>query len=142
MKNWAEGLVALGVTVVIGLGMWLFSGRPIGGAADGDGSSPVSYDTAAAARGEALAAATGCLACHAIDGSAGTGPGWQGLAGSTVTLDNGETVLADDAYLFNSIVDPQSQVVSGFDAVMPTTYSDSLSEAEIQDLVEYIKSLA
>jgi hypothetical protein len=26
--------------------------------------------------------------------------------------------------------------------VMPTTYSDSLSETEIQDLVEYIKSLA
>jgi cytochrome c oxidase subunit 2 len=140
MKSWAEGLVALGVTLVIGLGMWLFSGRP-GGATGEDGGSPVSYDTAAAARGEALAASTGCLACHAIDGSAGTGPGWQGLAGSTVTLDNGETVVADDVYLFNSIVDPQSQIVAGFEAVMPTTYSDSLSQAEIQDLVEYIKSL-
>jgi cytochrome c oxidase subunit 2 len=141
MKSWAEGLVALGVTLVIGLGMWLFSGRP-GEATGEDGGSPVSFDTAAAARGEALAASTGCLACHAIDGSAGTGPGWQGLAGSTVTLDNGETVVADDAYLFNSIVDPQSQIVAGFEAVMPTTYSDSLSQAEIQDLVEYIKSLA
>jgi cytochrome c oxidase subunit 2 len=140
MKSWAEGLVALGVTLVIGLGMWLFSGGP-GGETSDEGGSPVSYDTAAAARGEALAASTGCLACHAIDGSAGTGPGWQGLAGSTVTLDNGETVVADDAYLFNSIVDPQSQIVAGFDAVMPTTYSDSLSQTEIQDLVEYIKSL-
>jgi cytochrome c oxidase subunit 2 len=140
MKSWAEGLVALGVTLVIGLGMWLFSGRP-GGATGEDGGSPVTYDTAAAARGEALAASTGCLACHAIDGSAGTGPGWQGLAGSTVTLDSGETVVADDVYLFNSIVDPQSQIVAGFEAVMPTTYSDSLSQAEIQDLVEYIKSL-
>jgi cytochrome c oxidase subunit 2 len=140
MKSWAEGLVALGVTLVIGLGMWLFSGRP-GGATGEDGGSPVTYDTAAAARGEALAASTGCLACHAIDGSAGTGPGWQGLAGSTVTLDSGETVVADDVYLFNSIVDPQSQIVAGYEAVMPTTYSDSLSQAEIQDLVEYIKSL-
>jgi cytochrome c oxidase subunit 2 len=141
MKSWAEGLVALGVTLVIGLGMWLFSGRP-GGATGEDGGSPVTYDTAAAARGEALAASTGCLACHAIDGSAGTGPGWQGLAGSTVTLDSGETVVADDVYLFNSIVDPQSQIVAGYEAVMPTTYSDSLSQAEIQDLVEYIKSLS
>jgi cytochrome c oxidase subunit 2 len=140
MKSWAEGLVALGVTLLIGLGMWLFSGRP-GGVAGEDGGSQVPYDTAAAARGEALAASTGCLACHAIDGSTGTGPGWQGLAGSTVTLDNGETVVADDAYLFNSIVDPQSQIVAGFEAVMPTTYSDSLSQTEIQDLVEYIKSL-
>jgi cytochrome c oxidase subunit 2 len=121
--------------------MWLFSGSP-GGAGSEDGGASVSFDAAAAARGEALAASTGCLACHNIDGSASTGPGWQGLAGSTVTLDNGETVVADDAYLFNSIVDPQSQIVAGFDAVMPTTYSDSLSQAEIQDLVEYIKSLA
>lgn len=140
MKSWVEGLVALGVALVIGLGMWLFSGRPM--VTGGEENPSVAYDTAAAARGEALAAGTGCLACHAIDGSTGTGPGWQGLAGSTVTLDNGETVVADDNYLFNSIVDPQSQVVAGFDAVMPTTYSDSLSETEIQDLVEYIKSLA
>ena len=140
MRNWAEGLVALGVTLLIGLGMWLFSGRPMGSGDDGGAS--VAYDTAAAARGEALVASTGCLACHAIDGSAGTGPGWHGLAGSTVTLDNGETVVAEDTYLFNSIVDPQSQIVAGFDPVMPTSYADSLSEAEIQDLVEYIKSLA
>jgi cytochrome c oxidase subunit 2 len=141
MKSWVEGLVALGATLVIALGMWLFSGSP-GGAGSEDGGASVSSDAAAAARGEALAASTGCLACHNIDGSASTGPGWQGLAGSTVTLDNGETVVADDAYLFNSIVDPQSQIVAGFDAVMPTTYSDSLSQAEIQDLVEYIKSLS
>jgi cytochrome c oxidase subunit 2 len=63
------------------------------------------------------------------------------MAGSDVTLASGETVVADDAYLFNSIIDPASQVVAGFDAVMPTTYADSLSEAEINDLVEYIKSL-
>jgi cytochrome c oxidase subunit 2 len=138
MKSWVEGLVALGVTLLIGLGMWLFSGSS--GTTE-DGGSPVPHDTAAAARGEALAASTGCLACHAIDGSEGTGPGWQGLAGSTVTLESGETVVADDAYLFNSIVDPQSQLVAGFEAVMPTTYSDSLSQTEIQDLVEYIKSL-
>jgi cytochrome c oxidase subunit 2 len=138
MKNWVEGLVALGVTLLIGLGMWLFSGSS---ATEEGGGSPVSHDSAAAARGEALAASTGCLACHAIDGSEGTGPGWQGLAGSTVTLANEETVVADDAYLFNSIVDPQSQVVDGYEAVMPTTYSDSLSQTEIQDLVEHIKSL-
>jgi cytochrome c oxidase subunit 2 len=140
MNSWVEGLAALAATLVIGLGMWLFAGGS--GGVDGDGGSPVSYDSAAASHGEALAASTGCLACHAIDGSAGTGPGWQGLAGSTVTLEDGGTVVADDAYLFNSIVDPQSQVVAGFDAVMPTTYSDSLSETEIQDLVEYIKSLS
>ena len=139
MKTWAEGLAALGITVLLGVGLWLVSGQPIGGEAT-DPTSPVSFDSQAASRGEALAASTGCLACHAIDETSGTGPGWGGLAESEVTLASGETVVADDAYLFNSIVDPASQVVSGFEAVMPTTYADSLSEAEINDLVEYIKS--
>lgn len=140
MRSWAEGLAALGITLLLGIGLWLFTGRPLG-AGTTDPTSPVSFDTEAAARGEALAAGTGCLACHAIDASSGTGPGWQGLAGSNRTLEAGETVVADDAYLFNSIVDPVAQIVAGFDPVMPTTYSDSLSEAEIDDLVEYIKSL-
>jgi cytochrome c oxidase subunit 2 len=56
-------------------------------------------------------------------------------------LVTGESVLADDAYLFSSIVDPAAQVVAGFDAVMPTTYSETLSEDEINDLVQYIRSL-
>ncbi len=140
MKTWAEGLAALGITVLLGIGLWLLSGQPIGGGAT-DPTSPVSFDSEAASRGEALAASTGCLACHAIDETSGTGPGWGGLAGSEVTLAGGETVIADDAYLFNSIIDPAAQVVAGFEAVMPTTYADSLSEAEINDLVEYIKSL-
>ncbi len=140
MKTWAEGLAALGVTLLLGVALWAFSGRPLG-AGPADSTSPVSFDSEAAARGEALAAATGCLACHNIDATASTGPGWGGLAGSEVTLASGETVVADDNYLFNSILDPVSQVVAGFDAVMPTTYADSLSEAEINDLVEYIKSL-
>jgi cytochrome c oxidase subunit II len=140
MKTWVEGLTALGITVLLGIGLWLLSGQPLGGGAT-DPTSPVSFDSEAASRGEALAAATGCLACHAIDETSGTGPGWGGLAGSEVTLASGETVVADDAYLFNSIIDPAAQVVAGFEAVMPTTYADSLSEAEINDLVEYIKSL-
>ncbi len=140
MKSWAEGLAALGITLVLGLGLWLFSGRPIGSGTTEPGPN-VAFDSEAAARGEALAAATGCLACHNIDGTSGTGPGWQGLAGSEVALESGETVVADDNYLFNSIVDPTSQIVAGFEAVMPTTYADSLSEPEINDLVEYIKSL-
>jgi mono/diheme cytochrome c family protein len=39
-------------------------------------------------------------------------------------------------------VDPHSQVVEGYEAIMPEFYSDQLDEQQINDLVEYIKSLA
>lgn len=143
MKGWAEGALALAVTLVLGAGLWLFTGQPVGGDDEqgGTDSTVIAVDTEAAARGQAIAADTGCQACHSTDGAAGTGPTWKGLAGASRPLVSGETVTADDAYLFNSIIDPPSQVVAGFEPVMPTTYADQLSEQEIDDLVEYIKSL-
>jgi cytochrome c oxidase subunit 2 len=140
MTRWAEGLLALGITVVVGVGLWLFSGAPIEAGSPGS-TTPIAVDSEAAARGEALAAETGCLACHAIDGTSGTGPSWKGLAEASRPLETGESVIADDAYLFNSIVDPVVQIVAGFEPVMPTTYAETLTETEINDLVEYIKSL-
>ncbi len=35
-------------------------------------------------RGQALVAASGCAACHSINGAAGIGPTWFGLFGSQV----------------------------------------------------------
>jgi cytochrome c oxidase subunit II len=140
MRSWAEGLFALALVAVLALGLWLFSG----GSAAGDSGGPtgsVAVDSAAAARGQIVASDTGCQACHSIDGSSGTGPTWKGLAGASRPLESGESVVADDAYIRNSIVDPLSQVVAGFASVMPTTYSQQLSASQIGDLVEYIKSL-
>ncbi len=65
------------------------------------------------ARGEELWTSTGCAGCHSLDGSAGVGPTMKGLAGSKVTLDDGSTVTADDAYLERAIVDPDAQVSEG-----------------------------
>lgn len=92
--------------------------------------------------GEVLAGEIGCVACHTTDGTDTVGPTWAGLAGSDRPLDSGESVVADDGYLLNSIVDPPSQVVAGFNPIMPTSYADQLSDQEIQDLIDYIKSLS
>lgn len=140
MRSWEEGALALVLTVVLGVGLWMFTGDSLG--ADPSGTSvPISFDAAAAARGETMAASSGCLACHTIDGTTGTGPTWKGLAGASRPLTTGESVVADDAYLFSSVIDPMAQVVAGFEPVMPTTYSDTLTEDDINDLVEYMKSL-
>jgi len=141
MSNWVEGALALAVTLVVGAGLWLFTGEPVSDESP-DSTTPIVVDTEAAARGQILASDTGCLACHTIDGAISTGPTWKGVAGATRPLVTGEQVVADNSYLFNSIIDPPSQVVSGFEPVMPATYSEQLTEQEINDLVEYIKSLS
>jgi cytochrome c oxidase subunit II len=142
LKRVAEAGLALGAVFLLGASFWLFSGEEIGG--DGGTTLPpaVEVDPEAAARGMQLAVEKGCAACHSSDGATLTGPTWKGVAGSSRPLESGESVVADTAYLFNSIIDPASQIVFGFEASMPTTYAETLTEAEINDLVAYIQSLA
>ncbi|MHB8932681.1 MAG: cytochrome c oxidase subunit II [Bellilinea sp.] len=94
------------------------------------------------ARGERWAKNNGCQSCHSVDGTASVGPTWQGLFGKTVTLLDGSTVTVDEAYLLTAIINPNAQVAQGSTPnVMPQTYKDSISEEQISDIVEFIKSL-
>lgn len=91
--------------------------------------------------GKQVAASAGCAACHSIDGSALVGPTWKGLAGSARVFADGASATADDAYLHESIVDPAAKIVQGFADVMPKNFGQTLTEAEITGLIEYIKTL-
>jgi mono/diheme cytochrome c family protein len=142
MNSWTEGALAVIVMVVLGVGLFLFTGESIGDDGGPGTTQPVTVDSEAAARGATLADNQGCTQCHTVDGTTASAPTWKGLAGSTRPLTNGDEVVADDSYLFNSIVDPHSQVVEGYEAIMPTVYADQLDEQQITDLVEFIKSLA
>ena len=93
-------------------------------------------------RGQKWASQFACVACHSVDGSPLVGPTWKGLYGNEEALADGTTVTVDDAYLSKSIVDPNAQVVQGFSpGVMPQDFGQRLSEEQIVDLIEYIKSL-
>lgn len=142
MSNWTEGALALIIVAGLGFGLYLFSGESLGSGSPSVTTVPSTIDQQAAARGETLAEEQGCRNCHTIDGTQGSGPTWKGLAGSVRPLVGGEEVVADDNYLFNSIVDPANQIVEGYDDLMPKFYSDQLDNDQITDLVEYIKSLA
>lgn len=142
MNNWTEGALALIVVVGLGVGLFLFTGQSFGDVGTETTTQTITVDPDAAERGAVLAEGQGCLQCHTTDGRPGSGPTWKGLAGSVRPLTDGNEVVADANYLFNSIVDPNSQVVEGYDAIMPTFYADQLDEQQINDLVEYIKSLA
>jgi mono/diheme cytochrome c family protein len=95
--------------------------------------------------GRKLAELYGCAACHSTDGStiAKVGPTWKGLFGSQVKFAGGGQSAADEAYLRESIREPSAKVVRGYeksDVAMPA-YDGLLSDAQLEALVLYIKSL-
>jgi cytochrome c oxidase subunit II len=94
--------------------------------------------SALAAQGKELSVTRSCTGCHGRNGEGATGPKWVGLFGSTVTLQDGSTLVADRAYLAESIVDPNAKLVAGYGR-MP---QDSFSDAEVQALVQYIVELS
>jgi mono/diheme cytochrome c family protein len=81
------------------------------------------------------------LGCHSTDGSQRAGPTWKGLYGSSVLLTNATTVTADDAYLKESILNANAQVVQGFNANVMPSYRERISPTELDALVAYIQSL-
>ncbi len=84
----------------------------------------------------------GCMACHSAGHDRLVGPGWGGLYGSQVTLADGKSVTADEAYLTESILSPNAKIVAGFGAdVMPQTYHQLLKDDEVKAIVAYIRSL-
>ena len=107
-------------------------------------AGPVTATPALVAQGKTLYTSDGCSACHSLSGSAGVGPSFKGLAGSTVTLTNGQTVPADDAYLEESISNPDAQIVKGYRAgIMPAaiaSYDLTSKPDDIRALVAFIKS--
>jgi len=107
-------------------------------------------------RGDQWRTRFACASCHSIDGSTLVGPSWLGLYGSEVTLSDGSTVTADEEYIRNSILDPASQIVAGFEnAAMPANFAEQFASEQAQlldssgveidiaaDLVDYIKTLS
>jgi cytochrome c oxidase subunit II len=92
-----------------------------------------------AAAGEKLFTDLNCVTCHRPD-SAGRGPVLVGIFGKPVKLATGDSVVADETYVRESILNPAARVVAGYQPVMPT-YQGQVSEEQLIALVAYVKSL-
>jgi cytochrome c oxidase subunit 2 len=81
-----------------------------------------------------------CSSCHTFDGSdEEIAPSLLGLWGSTRTLDDGTTIVADEAYVRDAIVDPEKHVVQGYD---PMPELDEIPEADLQKMLDVMRALA
>jgi cytochrome c oxidase subunit 2 len=89
--------------------------------------------------GEELYQSSGCMACHQpMDSS--IAPTLYGIYGTERPLASGETVVADDAYLKESILYSKAKVTKGYAAAMPG-YETVFDEEEVAHLIAYIRSL-
>jgi cytochrome c oxidase subunit II len=91
-----------------------------------------------AASGEQLYTRLSCGTCHK---AGGRGPDLAGLFERQVRLEGGGVVTADRDYIRESIINPMAKVVQGYDRMMPT-YRTQLTEDQVNEIVEYIKSMS
>jgi cytochrome c oxidase subunit 2 len=80
-----------------------------------------------------------CATCHLENGQ-GRGPVLKGVYGHQVRLSSGQTIVMDDAYIRESILNPQAKIVAGYQPIMPT-FQGLVTEEQILQLIAYVKSL-
>jgi len=96
----------------------------------------------AASQGQKLFQERGCASCHQTEpgGQQGRGPTLYGLFGKQQAVTGDGTVTVDEAYIRESVLDPQAKVSLGFQPIMPT-FRGQLNEEQILQLIAYVRSL-
>lgn len=86
----------------------------------------------------------GCIACHSFDGSKKIGPSFKGLYDSkhlVITDDKEREIKADTSYIRTSILEPNKDVVKGFNKGMMQSYQGVVSEDDIRSILEYFRTI-
>ena len=55
-------------------------------------------------------------------------------------LENGQTAVANESYIRESILTPQNKLVQGYGPIMPT-FQGLVNEEGLMSLIEYVKAL-
>lgn len=86
---------------------------------------------------------TKCASCHSIDGSKNTGPSWKDLYNNpAIPLEGGATAKGDENYIRESIRTPAVKIHAGYPNQMTPWPSDVLSDKQVDNLIEYMKTLS
>ncbi|HRI42608.1 MAG TPA: cytochrome c oxidase subunit II [Fimbriimonadaceae bacterium] len=104
------------------------------------GNRFIATPTSMAQAGKQLYERLACGTCHG-DKDNERGTTLYGLFGSQRKLKDGSMVVADNAYIRDAIYDPYRHLVTGYDKTMPVYEKSQVSEEQILQLTEYIKTL-
>ena len=91
--------------------------------------------------GQKLFEQYGCVTCHLQD-SQGRSPSLRNVFGHTVQLEDGRTVLADEAYVRESILNPNAKIVRGYKRDLMPVFQGQINEEGLMQLMVYVKSLS
>lgn len=116
---------------------WL-AGNAGAAAAAVPAAKPEDPQATMAAAGAELFKKLGCVSCHRAQASP-LGPSLANLFGHTVSLQDGTTVVADEDYIRESILNPQAKIVAGYQPIMPT-FKGLVTEEQLMQLLAYIKT--
>lgn len=92
-----------------------------------------------ASQGEKLFAKYACNTCH-MDTASGRGPVLAGMYGKTRPLVSGQSVVFDDNYIRESILNPTAKIAAGFQPLMPV-FQGQVSEDDLIRLLSYVKTI-
>lgn len=98
-------------------------------------------ETTGADLGWKILQAKGCLGCHSLDGTAKIGPTFKGLRGRSETLiiaGKEKSIVVDDVFIREHILDPRSAAVKGYPPVMPQV---TMTEEELKAVAAYLETL-
>ncbi|MCB0193231.1 MAG: cytochrome c oxidase subunit II [Anaerolineae bacterium] len=97
-------------------------------------------DEPLAVAGERLFTENGCISCHNGEpGAIGPPIANETIFGETREFEDGTSLTVDEAYIRDSILNPQAHIVAGYAPVMPS-FDGQLSEQSLLQLIEYIKT--
>jgi len=91
------------------------------------------------AAGQKLFQDLACSTCHRSD-TQERGPLLTNLFGRQVELQGGRTVVANESYIRESIVNPQAKIVAGYQPTMPT-FQGLVTEEQLLQLIAYLRSV-
>jgi cytochrome c oxidase subunit 2 len=93
--------------------------------------------------GSELVRNKGCIACHSLDGTPKIGPTFKGAFGKKeIVLRGGREVevMVDEAFIRQTLLEPEKERVKGYPPIMPSQ-KGLLKDSEIDDIIEYLKTL-